>query len=436
MIDPMTITAREIARRVSDGALDPRDVADAYLDRIASAEPSLRAFAWLAPDAVRNSLKGDHRGQLAGVPFGIKDVFDTADMPTSYGSAAYKGVRPASEASAVHLARRAGGIALGKTVTTEFATAAPGPTRNPFDHQRTPGGSSSGSAAGLAAGFFPLAFGTQTSGSTIRPASYCGVVGYKASSGLIDRTGVKPLSATLDIVGLMARDVRDCALFASAISRRSDLLPPDEAAFSPKVGLFAYDFADTPSVVSMAVLERAAAALGQVEILSTPNWWLGLGEAQADVFAWEASAALARERDCHWDQLQPATHAFLERQNGITFERWCAGLGARDAALADLDQLFGNCDILMTQAAPGEAPIGLATTGPAAYNIRWTLLGAPSLSLPAGLGPSGLPVGIQLVARPGEDAKLLAYAAAIEDRLRKAGLVARPEKLDLTHAVV
>lgn len=436
MIDPMTITAREIARDVGNGRLDPREVLEAYLQHIASAEPSVRAFSWLDPQSVQTSIKSQYQGLLAGVPFGIKDVFDTADMPTSYGSAAYEGTRPVLEASAVHLARRAGGIALGKTVTTEFATSAPGSTRNPFDSTRTPGGSSSGSAAGLAAGFFPLAFGTQTSGSTVRPASYCGVVGFKSSAGMIDRTGVKPLSSTLDIVGLMARDVRDCALFASAIARRSDLLPLGDVAFNPKIGFFGHDFAETPSASSLGVVERAAGVLGQVDTRATPDWWESLGEAQADVFAWEASAALARERDCHWDLLHPTTHAFLKRQDGITYERWCAGLGARDAALADLDRLFGDCDVLITQAAPGEAPTGLAVTGPAAYNIRWTLLGTPSLSLPAGLGPSGMPIGIQVVARPGEDAKLLACATAIEDRLRRAGILARPEKLDLSHAAV
>lgn len=434
MIDPRTITAREIARGVSAGTLDARKVMDAHLEHIASTEPEVRAFAWLDPDSVRRTAGADHQGTLAGVPFGIKDVFDTADMPTGHGSAVYRDVRPATEASAVHLARRAGGIAIGKTVTTEFATAAPGATRNPFDAARTPGGSSSGSAAGLAAGFFPLAFGTQTSGSTVRPASYCGVVGYKASPGILDRTGIKPLSGTLDIVGLMARDTRDCALFASAIARRGDLAPLDAPSMPSKIGLFAHDFAKAPSAVSIAVLERAASALGRVETRNAPDWWDSLGQAQADVFAWEASASLARERDCHWALLQPATHAFLERQNGITFERWSAGLASRDAALSDLDRLFGDCDILITQAAPGEAPVGLDATGPAAYNIRWTLLGAPSLSLPAGLGPSGMPVGIQVVARPGQDARLLACATAIEDLLRKTGHIARPEKLDISHA--
>jgi Asp-tRNA(Asn)/Glu-tRNA(Gln) amidotransferase A subunit family amidase len=433
MIDPLKITAREIAFGVNSGKLSAQEVTEAYLDRIAQFEPSVRAFAWHDADFARKKAQAPGQGLLAGVPFGIKDVFDTADMPTGYGSEVYRGARPVSDASAVHLASRAGGVAMGKTVTTEFATSAPGPTCNPFDRSRTPGGSSSGSAAGLAAAFFPLAFGTQTSGSTVRPASYCGVVGYKASAGMLDRTGVKPLSGTLDIVGLMARDVRDCALFAAAIARREELVPADSVVSTLRVGLLADDLSDAPSSASIDVLEKAAGIIGDVVIQQQPGWWIGLGEAQADVFAWEASAALARERDLFWDILQPVSHTFLKRQDGITFERWRAGCAARDSALADLDRLFGDCDVLITQAAPGEAPIGLASTGPASYNIRWTLLGTPSLSLPAGLGPSGLPIGIQVVARPGQDAKLLAYAAAIEDRLRRAGTVARPDEMDFAH---
>ncbi|MCQ1838813.1 amidase [Neorhizobium galegae] len=434
MIDPMTMTARKIAADVASGSLHPHDVTDAYLDHIARLEPQLNAFAWLDPDAARAGAEAAVQGPLAGVPFGIKDVFDTVDMPTGYGSAAYAGSRPVRDASAVHLTRMAGGIALGKTVTTEFASAAPGPTCNPFDPARSPGGSSSGSAAGLAAGFFPLAFGTQTSGSTLRPASFCGIVGYKASRGLIDRTGVKPLAESLDIVGVMARDVRDCALFASVLARRNDLAPTDDTIELPRVGLFAYDLADTPSTASMDILDNVAGILGGVETLAKPDWWDDLGQAQADVFAWEASAALGPERDLHWGLLKPRSHEFFARHEGITFERWRAGINKRDSAMADLDSLFGDRDLLITQAAPGEAPIGLGATGAAAYNIRWTLLGTPSLSIPAGLGPSGLPIGIQLVARPGDDARLLACAAAIEDILRLADVMVRPERIAIPHA--
>ncbi|MGK9052995.1 amidase [Neorhizobium petrolearium] len=435
MIDPMTATARGIAAAVNAKELHPWEVIEAYLERIAALEPELKAFSWFDPQTARAAAEAPMAGPLAGVPFGIKDVFDTTSMPTSYGSDVYTGFRPARDASAVHLASRAGGVAFGKTVSTEFATAAPGLTCNPFDSARTPGGSSSGSAAGLGAAFFPLAFGTQTSGSTLRPASYCGVVGYKASRGLIDRTGVKPLSESLDIVGLMARDVRDCALFASVVARRADLMPDGETRSVPRVGLFAHDLAEAPSAASIDVLEKVAGIVGSVQTVGAPPWWEGLGAAQADVFAWEASAALRPERDLHWDLLKPATHEFLSRQDGISFERWQAGIAARDAALADLDRLFGDCDLLITQAAPGEAPIGLGSTGKAAYNIRWTLLGTPSISIPAGFGPDGLPIGVQLVARPGEDAKLLISAAAVEDVLRKAGVPARPDVTDMPDVV-
>lgn len=435
MIDPMTVTAREIAAGVTTGKLHPRDVIEACLDQIAAHEPALHAFAWLDPEAARASAEAVSIGPLAGVPFAIKDVFDTVDMPTGYGSAAYTGTRLPRDASAVHLTRMAGGVAIGKTATTEFASAAPGPTCNPFDLERTPGGSSSGSAAGLAAGFFPLAFGTQTAGSTVRPASFCGVVGYKASRGLIDRTGVKPLAESLDIVGLMARDVRDCALLASVVARRAELAPTQEVTSLPRIGLFAHDLAETPSAASIDILENVATILGGVETLQTPDWWEGLGAAQADVFAWEASAALGPERDLHWDVLKPRSHDFFARHEGITFERWRAAIAKRESATADLNTLFRDCDLIITQAAPGEAPVGLGATGVAAYNVRWTLLGAPSLSIPAGLGPSGMPIGVQLVARPGEDAKLLAYAAAIEDLLREAGVVARPDRMDISDAV-
>jgi Asp-tRNA(Asn)/Glu-tRNA(Gln) amidotransferase A subunit family amidase len=419
-LNPETATARGIAKAIAREDLHPQQVAEVFQARIAAIEPQIGAFVRLNPAPLASA------GPLASVPFGVKDVIDTADLPTGYGSDTYPGWQPCRDAPVVHLARQAGALVLGKTVTTEFATAAPGRTVNPFDPARTPGGSSSGSAAALAAGMVLLAYGTQTSGSTIRPASYCGVVGYKASAGLIDRTGVKPLSGTLDVVGLMARDVRDVALLASVAMRRPEMVT--EPAL-PRIGLFLADQPDCPSDVAMAVADRAAGVLGAVAPVPAPGWWPGLGPAQADVFGWEVSACLGPDRDLHWDRLHPATQGFLTRAGAATFADWQAGLAARDAALADLDRLFGDCDVLMTQPAPGEAPLGLGATGPAAYNIRWTLLGCPALSLPAGLGPQGLPVGVQLVARPGQDRLLLSAAAAIEDRLRHAGLAARPDRI-------
>lgn len=420
MIDPTTTTAREIAAAVRSGRLRSEAVAEVYKDRIAAREPQVRAFIH-QPMQVKTSTDGP----LAGVPLGIKDVIDTGDMPTSYGSAAYQGVRPARDAACVHLVRRAGASLMGKTVTTEFATAAPGATTNPFSPTRTPGGSSSGSAAGLGAGLFALAFGTQTSGSTIRPASYCGVVGYKASRGLIDRQGVKPLSESLDVVGLMARDVLDVALLAAVTMRRPELMVEPEAPAS--IGLFLPAHEGTPAEDSIACIEHAALALPGIRAVVEPEWWQGLAAAQADVFAWESSAALAPERDLHWDVLQPATHDFLRRHDGVTFARWQAGIAQRDHALADLESLFRVHDVIITQAAPGEAPQGLQSTGPAAFNIRYTLLGLPNITVPAGLGPAAMPIGLQVVARPGQDRALLSAAAFIEERLRRADIPARPE---------
>ncbi|WP_138464247.1 amidase [Poseidonocella sp. HB161398] len=417
-------TARGVAAAVRAGTLAPEAVAEAVIARIAAVEPWLRAFACHDPQALRRAAASGAAGPLAGVPFGVKDVIDTADLPTCHGSAAYPADwQPARDAPVVHLVRQAGALIAGKTVTTEFATAAPGPTVNPFDPERTPGGSSSGSAAALAAGLCLMAFGTQTSGSTIRPASYCGVAGMKPSPGLIERHGVKPLASSLDVVGPMARDLRDLALLASVAMRRPEMAVPDAPLPLAPMALFLP--AHEPAAET-GVAERAASVLGAARQVRPPAWWEALGPAQADVFAWEASAALAPERDLHWDRLAPATHAFLRRQDGITAARWQAGLAARDRALGDLDALFGGAEFLMTQAAPGEAPRGLAATGPAAYNIRWTLLGLPTVTVPAGLGPAGLPVGVQIAGRPGEDARLLRQAAAVEDRLRAAGLEARP----------
>lgn len=431
-IDPTTATARGIASAVRSGSLTAEAVTAAYLDRIADVDGPIRAWVHLDGNrALAEARERDRAGlaesPLAGVPLAVKDVIDSADMPTEYGSAIYPGHRPGRDASCLHLARWAGAVALGKTVTTEFATMSPGPTANPFSAGHTPGGSSSGSAAALGAAMTLLGFGTQTSGSTIRPAAFCGVVGYKASLGLIDRTGVKPLSESLDVVGIMARDVRDAALFASVIARDHDLIVGEEAPTLPRVGLFLPAQAGEPADAdAVAALERTATAIGRVGTVTTPGWWDGLGPAQDAVFGWEASAALAYERDCHFETMSEISRGFTTRQAASTQEGWREGLAARDAALARLDDLFGDNDILLSPPASGTAPSGLGSTGNAAFNIRWTLLGIPTITVPAGLGANGLPVGVQIAARPGHDRLLLHAAAAIEDALRKAGHPARP----------
>jgi Asp-tRNA(Asn)/Glu-tRNA(Gln) amidotransferase A subunit family amidase len=423
------MSARAIARNVASGAISAEAVTEVWLDRIAAIDPSLHSFIYHSPEQARALAAVAPNGPLAGVPFGIKDVIETSDMPTQYGSAAYPGWQPCRDAPVVHLARQAGAVVMGKTVSTEFATAAPGATVNPFDAARTPGGSSSGTAAALGAGLILMGLGTQTSGSTIRPAAYCGVAAMKPSPKLIETFGVKPLSQTLDVVGPMARDIRDLALLVSVCMRRPELAP-DELAPEEKLPLkpMALFLAVHDPVADFLPLERAASVLGSVSSQAVPDWFEDLGPAQDEVFAWEASASLGTDRDLHWDKLRPETHAFMERQKKGTFALWQAGLAARDKALGNLDALFGKADFLLAPSAPGEAPVGHAKTGPAAYNIRWTLLGCPTVTIPAGFGPAGMPVGLQLVARPGEDAALLRQAIAVEDVLRAAGIEARPQQ--------
>ncbi|MCA0921275.1 amidase [Pseudooceanicola nanhaiensis] len=431
-LDPRAMTARGIAKAVNAGDVTAVAVTEAYLDRINVLEAQVQAFAYLDPKraldeaaAVDAGAKG---GLLSGVPLAVKDVIDSADMPTAYGSDAYTGFRPGRDATCMHLARMAGAVALGKTVTTEFATMSPGPTRNPFNPGHTPGGSSSGSAAALGAAMASVGFGTQTSGSTIRPSGFCGVAGFKASLNRIDRTGVKPLGESLDVVGAMARDVRDAALLAAVIAREPSWIVPEETPDLPAVALFLPE-QEGPALEAggQMAIDRVAALLAAPVAMATPAWWDGLGPAQDAVFGWEASASLAVERDLRAADVTEITRGFMARQALSTAEGHRAGCAARDAALADLDSLFGAAEILITPPASGEAPAGLGSTGNAAFNIRWTLLGTPSITVPAGLGPTGLPVAVQVVARPGQDALLLHAAAAIEDALRRAGHPARPE---------
>ena len=263
MQDPAKLTATEAARAIRDGSLSPVDLMEACLERIADRELAVRAFAWFDADAARRAALSVRPGALHGLPIGVKDVLDTADMPSEYGSPIWRGWQPRADAAAVAWARAAGGVMIGKTVTTEFATRKPGPTANPHNREHTPGGSSSGSAAGVADCFFPLAYGTQTAGSVIRPAAFCGVVGFKPSYGTINRFGMKLMSESLDTVGVMARSVADCALFASAVAGR-DLGDPDvRPERAPRIGICQSPAWGAALPETQALLPRVAAALAR-----------------------------------------------------------------------------------------------------------------------------------------------------------------------------
>lgn len=425
-------TALEAARRIADGSLTCEALTRRCLERIAEREPAVQAWQHLDPDAALEAARRIDRwgsGPLKGLPVGVKDIIDTADMPTAYGSPLYAGYRPPRDAACVALARQAGALMLGKTVTTEFAYFHPGKTRNPQDPGRTPGGSSSGSAAAVADGMVPLAFGTQTAGSVIRPASFCGCVGYKPSFGLIDRTGVRPFADSLDTVGVFARTVEDAAFFVSVLAARPTLRITDEG-FRPRIGLCRTHEWDSATPATRAALEEAGhrlhAAGLEVRETALPEGFRGLCEAQKTIMAYEGARACAPETLTAPDRISAKLREFLQAGAATASEDYDVARRLEADCRAQFADILGDLDVLLTPSAPGEAPEGLEATGDPLFNRVWTLLGVPCVNVPALTGPSGLPVGGQVVGRVKDDrrtlaaASAIAYALSIGDR-RKAG---------------
>ena len=414
MTDPARLTATEAARQIRAGELAPAALMEACLDRIAEREPQLHAFAWFDPEAARAAVARAAAGPLHGLPVGVKDVFDTADMPSEYNSPIWRGHRPRADAAAVAWTRAAGAVVIGKTVTTEFAVRHPGPTVNPHNPAHTPGGSSSGSAAGVAACFFPFAFGTQTAGSVIRPAAFCGVVGYKPSYGMISRIGLKMMSDTLDTVGAFARSVADCALLAGAAAGR-DLGEPEAAPERPpRVGIcrspaWRHAAPETQALLP-DVARRLARAGAWVEDRELPDAFKALEQAQPIVQFGESARAIGWELTTAREQVSAELLELLDP----ALAHDAATVDAARATLTRLRPAFPaaleGLDVLVTPAAPGEAPAGIGWTGDPAFNYLWTSLHVPCVTVPAGKGPRGLPLGIQVVGRFGEDRALLAWA--------------------------
>jgi Asp-tRNA(Asn)/Glu-tRNA(Gln) amidotransferase A subunit family amidase len=414
MRDPVLLTATEAARLIRDGKLSPAELMEACLARIAEREPAVRAFAWFDAESARQAAAGASPGPLHGLPVGIKDVLDTSDMPSGYGSPIWSGWRPKADASAVAWARQVGGVVIGKTVTTEFATRKPGPTGNPHNPAHTPGGSSSGSAAGVAAGFFPLAYGTQTAGSVIRPAAYCGVVGYKPTFGMINRFGMKLMSESLDTVGVMARSVADCALFAGAVAGR-DLGNPDARPDrAPRIGICRSPAWDKALPETQALLPRVASALARagasvVERELTPGV-AAIAEAHPLVMNSESARALGWELANAREHISDGLRERLEFGLSRSEAEVDAANGVFDRAQREFPSCMEGLDALVTPSAPGQAPAGLEWTGDPVFNLIWTSLHVPCVTVPAGTGPDGLPLGIQIVTRIGEDRQALTWA--------------------------
>jgi Asp-tRNA(Asn)/Glu-tRNA(Gln) amidotransferase A subunit family amidase len=435
MSDLSRISASELAAALRARKLRAIDVAEACLARIAAREPFVHAWAHLDPDYARDQARaldaGPIRGPLHGLPIGIKDIFDTAELPTAYGSPIYAGHRPAADAACVALARAAGAIVLGKTATTEFACYSPAATVNPHDAAHTPGGSSSGSAAAVADTQIPLAFATQTAGSVIRPASYCGIVGYKPTYGAIGRAGVKLVAESLDTVGVLARSVADAALLVGALTGRGDLLELPRLSGPLRVGLCrTHDWSEVQSE-AQAALDEAARVLvesgAEIRMVDLPAELTGLGAAHAAILGYESARSLAHERRVHADALTPRLRTELDAGGAITAARYDAAQQlARECRRAFAD-VAADCAVLLAPSATGEAPRGLESTGSPVMNRVWTLLHVPCVNLPFGRGPHGLPLGVQVIGRRGDDARTLAAAEGIRARLAAAEESPRPK---------
>ena len=423
------LSACEAAEQLTQRTLRAEDLVRDCLERIDAREPEVQAWTHVARDAALARAKaldqGAHQGLLHGLPIAVKDLIATCDMPTAYGSPIYAGHQPALDATCVALAREAGAVVLGKTVTTEFATFQPNQTRNPHNLAHTPGGSSSGSAAAVADGMVPLALGTQTAGSLMRPAAYCGIVSFKPSFGGINRAGVKPLSDTLDTVGTMARTVPDVALFAAALSGRSSWLvrPLDQHVSRPlRVGLchtyeWSHALPETQAAMQHAadaIQANTAMVLREVRL---PEDYQQLAQAQTHIQLAEQAQCFAFERLNHWAQLSPRLQGIVQAGLDVTPEQYDQAQALVARCRAQLAEVFQDVDVLLAPSAAGAAPMGLDSTGDPVFCRIWTVLHTPTVNIPAGHAPNGLPVGLQVVGPVGSDAFTLAAAHALHQSL-------------------
>ncbi|MBR0713366.1 amidase [Bradyrhizobium liaoningense] len=411
------ISLSDLQRRIERGELSPDAAIAQSLEAIEARENDVRAFACHA-----KSAKAQGSGPLRGIAVGIKDIIDTADFPTEMGSSIYKGWQPRADAPVVMMLKRAGATIIGKTTTTAFASRDPTPTRNPHSVGHSPGGSSAGSAAAVGAGMIPLALGTQTGGSVIRPAAYCGVAAIKPSFRMLPTVGVKCYSWALDTVGLFGARTEDLArgLFAMTGRREfSDVI----AATSPRIGIVSQDFAGPVEPAAeqglQAAIRAAERAGASVQTVDLPEMVREAWRIHPVIQDFEAHRALAWEFSERHDEIAPLLRASLDATVGLTPKEYDEARRIGRRGRRELGEVFEGVDVLLTYSAPGTAPAKeLATTGDPRYNRLWTLMGNPCVNVPV-LKVGGLPVGVQVIARFGNDAGALAAARFLEDALAK-----------------
>jgi Asp-tRNA(Asn)/Glu-tRNA(Gln) amidotransferase A subunit family amidase len=431
---PLSVTIAALR----EGAISALDVVDSCLQRIAEVDPQVQAWTFLDPEHARAQARalddaranGRPLGPLHGIPVGVKDIFDTGDMPTEDGTALHAGRRPRHDCTAVALLRQAGAVIMGKTVTTEMALFTPGKTRNPHDPERTPRGSSSGSAAAVGAGMVPLAVGSQTNGSVIRPASFCGVVGYKPTHGLISRRGVLPISHTLDHVGVFAGSVADAALIAEVMmaydaedadmrpQARHDLsrLAAEEPPLPPKLAFARTPVWDRAEADTQEAFAELKDMLGdnvvEVELPSVFEHVLDLHRTIQDA---ELAVNYAPEYEKGRDGLSARLREIIEHGQQVLAGDYIRALARIPLLNISLDDIFTRYDAILTPSAPGEAPRDLTVTGSPVFCTAWSLLGTPAVSLPLLQGANGMPIGVQLVGLRGNDGRLLRTANWLAD---------------------
>ena len=413
---------REGAEAIRAGAASPVELVQACLDRIRALDGELQGWAHVDADGAlavarereAEARAGRLRGPLHGIAVGVKDIFDVAGMPTTGGARSFAHTRPAMDAAAVARIRAAGAIVLGKTVTTEFAYRDPAPTRNPWNRGHTPGGSSAGSAAAVAARMAPLALGSQTVGSVLRPAAYCGVVGFKGTHGLVPVGGVIPLAWSLDHVGVLVRSVADAALAMSVLAGR-DLSPSSVSsprlALAPELlGRASREVADHIEAVADA-FARAGATVSKIEL---PSSFRDLSAAGLRVLEAEAAAYHEPRFVKHADEYSPEMRSLVEAGLGLSATAYVSANRLRLAFRDDVMPLLAAHDALLAPTAPAPAPAGLGSTGDGSLCAPWSNAGVPSISLPSGIASSGLPHAIQLVQAAGASSRLLGVAAWCE----------------------
>ena len=432
-IDVTSLSAAEALAALHEGRLKAEELVRGCLARIRADEERVQAWAFLdetrALEQARNvdrvRREGHATGPLHGLPVGVKDIIDTADMPTEDGTVLNAGRRPNDDAVVVQRLRASGAVVLGKTVTTELATYAPGKTRNPVNPAHTPGGSSSGSAAAVAAHMVPVAIGTQTNGSVIRPAAFCGVYGYKPTFGLVPRHGVLEQSRPLDQIGFFARSVEDLALIAEPLIGYDERDPDTRPIARPNLREVAMQEPPLPPVFAFTktpnwhdaeeqtrlAFDEVAQALGERAVaFSVPSMFAAAWQWHTTIMEADIARNFHALYERGHERLSASLRGQIERGRQVTAVDYNNALRRVAATNAAFDEVFDRCDVILTAAAAGPAPLGLESTGSPAFSTLWTFTGMPAVTLPLLRAENGMPMGIQLVARRGDDARLLRTA--------------------------